>query len=118
MRRRSPHRAHGTIRAIDPGVMRFVSLIIVLLTGCSSIQVVQRSPSGGVVALHGDEEAAREKAADFMRRECPFGYRIVSEDDTSRDGVADGERELRIKYACKTPEQPAQATAHEIAVRF
>jgi hypothetical protein len=95
--------------------MRFFTLIIVFLTGCSSIQVVQRSASGGVVALHGDEEAARDKAADFMRKECPFGYRIVSEDDTS---VVDGDRELRIKYACKTPEQPAQATAREVAIKF
>lgn len=100
--------------------MRFGQLLLGVLScaaaaACSSYQVVQHTPSGGVVALHGSADDARQKAEKFMRSECPFGYRIVDEDESTR--------ELRITYACKAPAQTnaqtsAQADAREVTFRY
>ena len=82
-----------------------------MLAACSSYQVVQHTPQGGVVALHGSADEARQKAEQFMRSECPFGYRIVDEDESTR--------ELRITYACKAPTQTnAQADVREATFRY
>jgi len=75
-------------------MFRLSIAFIVLLTGCSSIQVVRQSPAGGIVDLHGSPEGARQKAEEHMREACPFGYSIVRE----------GESE--IAYACKPPASP------------
>jgi hypothetical protein len=97
------------------GFVRLFAVLGVLscsfAAACSSYQVVQHTPQGGVVALHGKADDARQKAEEFMRSECPFGYRIVDEDESSR--------ELRITYACKAPTQTnAQADAREVTFRY
>ena len=86
-------------------VARFVGLASIVgfawaVQGCSSIQVVQETPRGGVVGLEGPSEGARAKAEEHMRTRCPFGYRIVDE------------QEARIAYACKEPGSAAPATPH------
>ncbi len=96
-------------------VPRFVAFVSVvgfawIAQGCSSIRVVQQTPRGGVVGLEGPNEAARAKAEEHMRAQCPFGYRIVDE------------RQARIAYACKEPapastSQP-QANGHEVGVHI
>lgn len=95
------------------------ALGLVALTGCSGIRVVQRSQTGGVVALQGAESGAREKAGEYMSRECPRGYEIVEEGEAvigqtthadTRPGLLFGShttarsedrREWRITYHCK-----------------
>jgi hypothetical protein len=84
--------------------MRFIASAFVLfafLTGCAgSIHVVEDAKSGGTVALHGPEDAAREKAEQHMKTRCPGGYEIVEQGEASTE---DGSREWRITYACKGP---------------
>ncbi len=41
------------------------------------------------MALRGSRDAAEEKAEDYMRGACPFGYRVVDETETA------------IHYRCK-----------------
>ncbi len=95
-----------------PRFFAFVSIVGLawIVQGCSSIQIVQQTPRGGVVGLEGPNEGARAKAEEHMRAQCPFGYRIVDE------------QEARIKYSCKEPapastSQP-QANVSEVGVRI
>jgi hypothetical protein len=60
-----------------------------LLAGCGSIQVVDHTPAGGTVALTGSHDSAEEKAEDYMRAACPFGYHVVDESETA------------IRFRCK-----------------
>jgi hypothetical protein len=88
------------------GVVRCLGVLVFVLTGCSSIQVVEHSPQGGTVALEGAHDAAREKAEDYMRAQCPFGYRIL--DETER----------RILFVCKGQSEVARGVKmHEVAIR-
>lgn len=61
-----------------PKIVRFM-VCAVLLTGCSSIRVVQKTPDGGVVALQGVQSGAREKADEYMRGQCGGEYAVVEE---------------------------------------
>jgi hypothetical protein len=92
---------------------------VIALTGCSGIRVVQKTQTGGVVALQGAEGGAREKADEYMRQQCPKGYEIVEEGEAvvgqtthadTRPGVflgshttarSEDRREWRITYQCK-----------------
>src|SRR5689334_21653007 len=62
-------------------VTSFFARSMAALTGCGSIRVVQKTPTGGVVALLGSQDKAREKAAEYMSAQCPEGYRIVEESE-------------------------------------
>lgn len=53
--------------------------LVFVVTGCSSIRVVKKTPDGGVVALQGDPDGAREKAENYMQSQCASGYDIVEE---------------------------------------
>jgi len=76
----------------------FIVLFFFVITGCSSIRVVQESKTGGTVALQGPHEGARSKAEDHMRTQCPRGWQIVEEGEAlATDNVT---REWRITYAC------------------
>lgn len=77
-------------------------VLLPLLAGCASIQVVDRTPAGGTVALSGSRDAAENKAEDYMRAACPFGYRVVDESETA------------IRYRCKHAQAGARIT--EIAL--
>jgi hypothetical protein len=83
-------------------VKRAFLLLLPLLTGCASIQVVDHTPAGGTVALSGSHDAAQDKAEDYMRSACPFGYRVVDESETA------------IHYRCKHAQ--AGARIMEIAL--
>ncbi len=72
-----------------PALLVLLPWLVVLATGCGSIQVVDRTPAGGTVALDGSHDAAEEKAEDYMRTACPFGYEVVSADETA------------IRFRCK-----------------
>lgn len=72
--------------------------VLLVLTGCGSIRVVSEAKSGGTVVLEGAHGAAREKAEEYMRQQCPTGYEVVEEGDTAGD--SDDAREWRIAYRC------------------
>ncbi|RYE94286.1 MAG: hypothetical protein EOO75_02380 [Myxococcales bacterium] len=56
---------------------------------CGSIRVVSITPSGGEVALQGDQDKARDKAEDYMANRCgPQGYDILSEQEAVVGQVA------------------------------
>lgn len=85
-------------RSYRRAVVAFLTLASVAISGCASIQVVHETPHGGVVDLRGPTEQARAKAEEHMRSQCPFGYRIVEDQERS------------IAYACKAPDaSPAPA---------
>ena len=67
-------------------------------TGCGSIRVVSEAKSGGTIVLQGSQGAARAKAEEYMRKQCPGGYEVVEEGDTAGD--SDDSREWRIAYRC------------------
>src|SRR5438128_2247359 len=94
-----------------------VALALATLSGCSSIRVVQKTPSGGTVALQGAEDGAREKADEYMRSQCPAGYEVVEEGEAVVGSVTNARatptiigpvttaqtsdtREWRITYKC------------------
>jgi hypothetical protein len=84
------------------------ALTLVALTGCSSsIRVVQKTPVGGVVALEGPREKAREKAVEFMLEQCPGGY------DVLEDRELDGEE--RMAYRCSGA--PPDSASRSVVVR-
>ena len=75
-----------------------VTVLLVLATGCGSIRVVSEAKSGGTIVLTGAQSAARSKAEEYMRKQCPGGYEVVEEGDTAGD--SDDTREWRIAYRC------------------
>jgi hypothetical protein len=86
--------------------MRFALLLVCASmsfgsVACSSVQVVQQSPRGGTLSLHGPAEGAREKADDYMNAQCPFGYRVVRETEET------------LRYECKEPDQPRQSPSSQ-----
>jgi predicted component of type VI protein secretion system len=98
-------------------VIAFSSFVLVG-AGCSSIRVVKKMPDGGVVALQGAQDGAREKADEYMRSQCNGAYEVLEEgeavigsDTTVRQqqtflGPATTARstdrsEWRITYKCK-----------------
>jgi hypothetical protein len=97
--------------------MTFGTLAL-LVTGCSSIRVVKKTPDGGVVALQGIQSDARNKAQDYMRSQCAGEYDVVEEgeavvgsDTTTRKtstflgpattSQSSDRAEWRITYRCK-----------------
>lgn len=75
-----------------------VGAVLLAVTGCGSIRVVSEARSGGTIVLQGAHDRAREKAEEYMRRQCPAGYEVVEEGDTAGD--SDDSREWRIAYRC------------------
>lgn len=95
-----------TVRALSSSLRSLASLgrgglvaaALVAMTGCGSVRVVQEAKTGGTLALEGAHEAARSKAEDHMRTQCPRGWQIVEEGEAlNTDGTT---REWRITYAC------------------
>jgi len=100
------------------------TLAAIAVAGCSSFRVVEKSQTGGVVALSGPRDDAHQKAEEFMAAQCPLGYQIVDEgeavigEDTqgvARPSVFGGgttatsttqKTEWRIKYQCKGTASP------------
>jgi len=117
--------------------LSFFAVSMLALTGCGAIRVVQRTPTGGVVALEGDQDKAREKAAEYMASQCPEGYQVVEEGETvvgqemreesrrekvfgvpvkeTRSETTD-KREWRMKYQCNGANR--QAGIQEVIVTF
>ena len=62
------------------------------------IRVVSEAKSGGTIVLQGSQGAARSKAEEYMRKQCPSGYEVVEEGDSAGD--SDDSREWRIAYRC------------------
>jgi hypothetical protein len=87
-------------------------LLGLTLAACGGIRVVDKTPSGGTVALEGSYDTAREKAEEFMRSQCPQGYRILDEEQAVANRI-----EWRLRYACK-PMEGQQARARDLVVRF
>lgn len=80
-------------------LLRMMLLLVLLgATGCGSIRVVSEAKSGGTIALQGAHGSARDKAEEYMRKQCPNGYEVVEEGDTAGD--SDDSREWRIAYRC------------------
>lgn len=55
------------------------SVALLATTACSSIRPVQVTKVGGVIALEGSRDGAREKAIAYMKDRCALGYEIVEE---------------------------------------
>jgi hypothetical protein len=79
-------------------LLAFMLLLATALAGCGSIRVVSEAKTGGTIVLTGAQGAARSKAEDYMRKQCPGGYEVVEEGDTVGD--TDDSREWRIAYRC------------------
>ena len=96
----------------------FAVTALATLSGCSGIRVVQRTQTGGTVALQGAEDGAREKADEYMRGQCPAGYEVVEEGEAVVGSVTNARsnptiigpvttarttdtREWRITYKCR-----------------
>lgn len=109
----------------------FVALALV--TGCSSIRVVKKTPDGGIVALQGAQDGAREKAEQYMSGQCPGGYDVVEEGEAVSGSETTAEthktflgpvteaktkdtHEWRITYKCKGAAK--SAAAETVIVRF
>ena len=73
-------------------------LLVLTMAGCGSIRVVSEAKSGGTIVLQGAQNAARAKAEEYMRKQCPAGYEVVEEGDSVGD--SDDSREWRIAYRC------------------
>ena len=116
-----------------------MTTVSVVGVGCSSIRVVQRTPNGGTVALHGPEDGAREKADEYMRAQCSMsgfaGYEIVEEGEavvgsetTSRTQMetigpvttarTSDTREWRIAYRCATTNSARVGEVQSVRVLF
>lgn len=118
-------------------IASFFAVSLMALNGCAAIRVVQRTPTGGVVALEGDQEKAHEKAAEYMASQCPEGYQIVEEGEAvigtqtteqsrrervwgvpvkeTRSETTD-KREWRVKYQCNSAKQTAEV--QQVVVAF
>jgi hypothetical protein len=91
--RKLPGRAHP-----QPGSLRcrFAPLALcILMVGCSQVRLVHDAPDGGVVAIPNNTNQwptyYRNRAEQLMKRRCPEGYVIVSEqaaedNPAARDG--------------------------------
>lgn len=91
-----------------------------LACGASSLRVVDRTPSGGVIAIQPESDSAREQAERYMFTQCPLGYEIVRD---AKDGSVSTRRdEQRIHFQCKDakdyPTDPRTRTAKEVAVHI
>lgn len=97
---------------------------------CSGIRVVQKTKDGGILALQGIQDDAREKADSYMKGQCPKGYEIVEEgeavvgqdtrmqsNNTRYGSIGSAQsrdvREWRITYKCKGD---ATATLRSVTV--
>lgn len=95
----------------------FAVTALATLSGCSGIRVVQKTQTGGTVALQGSEGGAREKADEYMRGQCPAGYEVVEEGEAVVGSITSAQtnrtligpvttartsdtREWRITYKC------------------
>jgi hypothetical protein len=77
--RRRERQGHGGVSAAWLGAL-FLPAFGVVVAGCGTARVVQRNPSGGVVALQGDRNLALQKAHQQMAGHCgPGAYRILQE---------------------------------------
>lgn len=75
-------------------------------TGCSSIRVVKKTPDGGIVALQGAQDGAREKADEYMRSQCNGEYEVVEEGEA----VIGSETTMRRHNTILGPATTAQST--------
>ncbi len=121
-----------------PNVGALVALMVCALSAvaCGGIRVVRVTPSGGVLALQGDQTKARQKAEDYMASRCTNGYDILEEGEavvgqttsgsantygsggrrygssfTTMSSSSQDVREWRVTYQCKgaAPEAPPAA---------
>jgi len=82
--------------------MRGFLVLLLLLTAtaaCSSIRVVEKTTSGGVVALRGSEGSAREKADEYMRSQCNGDYVVIDEANAEHRDRSEHQLTFRCKGA-------------------
>jgi hypothetical protein len=111
-----------------------LAFALVFATGCSGIRVVHRTSGGGIVALKGPQEGAREKAEAYMNSQCGRGFEIVEEGEavvgqettaTTRGtfigpvttATSTDTREWRITYKCKDADA-ANAGTKSVFITF
>ena len=61
--------------------MRKVMLIALCLSACGGIRYVNRTQTGGTIALVGDREQGMEKARAAMADHCHGQYTVVNEEE-------------------------------------
>jgi hypothetical protein len=59
-----------------------VGALAVLAAGCGTARYVQRTQTGGTLALEGDRNKAMEEASKMMVAHCQGAYTIISEGET------------------------------------
>lgn len=97
--------------------LAFAAVLIPLFSclvacGGGTMRVVQETPSGGTVAVQGDD-GSTEKAEKYMGAQCPFGYDILGRQRTPDD-------QQTIRYSCRLPARPdaERREVKEVAVHI
>lgn len=122
---------------LDRSALVLSALLALSAVACGSIRVVSITPTGGEVALQGDQDKARDKAEEYMASRCgPAGYDVLSEQEAvvgqvatssgptygvggRRSGVSfttmqtstNDKREWRITYQCRGNGPPVPAVS-------
>lgn len=106
---------------VPPRAMRFLLVCMLTISGIAcggaAMRVVDRTPSGGVVAIQPESDSSREQAERYMTAQCPLGYEIVRD---APPAVVSKDDEQRIRFQCKSAsDAPAQPhAAREVAVHI
>lgn len=93
--------------------MRFLAFaFFAFLAGAcgGSVQVLERSPAAGAIAVTGSVDAVRSAADRYMRQHCSNGYTLLDEEPTSGGS-------WRMKYRCNEATLVVDTEARSVAVR-
>ena len=82
--------------------LRLAALALVGLASCAGYQVVERSPAGGTISLHGDRDDALDQAKREMEAECHGPFTIVDEGEATADPKRT--KEWRVRFVCDRAE--------------
>lgn len=124
-----------SMKSFRPMAFSMLACLALGLAACSSFRVVKVTPTGGIVALQGDRDAAHAKAEKYMASRCPDGFKILEEGEVPIGSTTEGsatkgrdlfglktvdtssttteQTEWRVTYQCKSaaPAAPAGSAA-------
>jgi hypothetical protein len=72
---------------------------VLALTACGTARIVQKTPYGGVIELHGDHNKAMEQANEQMAAACPNFIVVREGDEPATDALPD-RMVYRVHYEC------------------
>jgi len=80
---------------------------VVILAGCGTARYIERTPTGGTLALDGDPDKANKEAKRLMVDHCKSGgYKVLYEGRAVIGTESERRQETRTSYQCKTPPPP------------